>query len=409
MDSQVGLMGKQSFQILANDGMHKKGIEELGRQGITVINKKLNPEELRRELSQFHGIVIRSATKLDRDTILAGYNNGDSLLRIIGRAGKGLDNVHIPTATECGILVKPAPEGNNNATAEFTIGLLFDVARRISYSSASAHEGKWVKKEFKGMELKGKTLGIIGCGQIGQEVASKAAALGMRVIGYDPYAKPSTTINYRPTIEAVLSEAHFVTIHTGGKVAIIGEDEIANMKNGAFLINASRGENVDAEAIKRALKEGKLSGFAMDVHLNEPKEGEKFVSPLQDTSATLTPHIAGSTGEADVAVSLEMARLVADYLIKGDSRGAVNVGTATSGAERETFTVAITHRDDAAVFKDFDALFGEAGVSIQEVRSVPMKDENRAVATTTYILYAEPSKEVISKIGALEFVSRVTY
>ncbi len=401
----------QEFCIKANDGIHKKGIEIFNNHGIKVSTNKLDQSELLKELKAFHGIIVRSATKVTSEVIQAGYDNGKGKLRVIGRAGKGLNNIDIPTATELGIPVIPAPEGNNNATAEFTIGLLFDVARGISAANVALNKGEWQKKRFKGVELKGKTLGIIGCGQVGMEVAEKAAALGMRVIGYDLAAKKiSTVISYKASLGEVLHEAHFITIHTGGKTLILGEEQIAEMRNGACIINTSRGENVNADALRAALESGKLTAVAVDTHLNEPQtDCTGFSSPLQNVrGATLTPHIAGSTREADEAVSVEIAKLICDCLVRGDITRAVNMGPEAAEVKRETYTVQITHRDDKAVFKDFDSLFGEAGISIKETRSGPMASK-KGIATTVYILYAVPSEEVLDRIRALESVSHVIY
>jgi len=237
-----------------------------------------------------------------------------------------------------GIVVKNAPWGNINATAELSLALMLNVARNIPQAHGSLKNAVWSKKLFEGLELTGKTLGIIGCGRIGQRLSELVIGFNMEVVGYDPVVRVNSRIKFLPK-EEVLKRADYISIHASGTQTVIGEKEISMMKSTAYLINTSRGHNVDEEALFNALKSGKIAGAALDVYENEPKkEGDKFNNRLQKLNKiVLSPHLGALTKEAQLRTSIEIAQVVTDYLKKGDFSDAVNVGEDIELEEKPFF------------------------------------------------------------------------
>lgn len=277
------------------------------------------------ELARADALIVRSATKVTRDMIgLAAQ------LRAVGRAGVGVDNVDIIAATERGIAVFNAPGGNTIAAAELTMALLISVARKIPAAEASLRSGAWDRAAFKGVELRGKTLGLIGAGRIGGEVAVRCQAFGMVVVVYDPYLAPERADELGlqlTTLDEVLEHGDFISIHvplTDETHGICGAAALARMKESAFVVNASRGGVVDEIALAGALHSGAIAGAALDVYEIEPLPAD---SPLRDApNLVLTPHLGASTAEAQVGVATEVAEKIKTLLTTGDSSEAINAG-----------------------------------------------------------------------------------
>ncbi|MEL6211841.1 MAG: hydroxyacid dehydrogenase, partial [Pseudomonadota bacterium] len=241
-------------------------------------------------------------------------------LKVIGRAGIGVDNVDIPAASKKGIIVMNTPFGNSITTAEHAIAMMMAVARQIPEANASTHEGKWEKSKFMGVEITGKTLGVVGCGNIGSVVASRAIGLKMKVVAYDPFLSADRARELgveKLELEELLARADFVTLHlpkTDKTANLLSAERIALMKPGARLVNCARGGLVDEAAVAAALKDGKLAGAAFDVFAVEPaKDNPLFNRP----NVVVTPHLGAATTEAQENVALQVAEQMADYLNHG--------------------------------------------------------------------------------------------
>src|SRR4030042_1585918 len=268
----------RKMKVLLNDGLEKEGIRLFEEFGIKADAKKRDPKALVADIGEFDALIVRSATKVTREVIEAGAKGN---LKIIGRAGVGYDNIDVAAASENGVIVKCAPYGNTNAVAELTLCLMLDVSRNVPQAHQSLKSGVWKKEKLRGTELSYKTLGILGCGKIGQRVAELTRrGFDIEVIGYDIKPRPESSIKFTSK-EEVLAKADYVSIHTGGTAVIVDEKELALMKPTAYLINTSRGANVDEQALYKALKEKKIAGAALAVYAEEPKvEGAEFRKKL---------------------------------------------------------------------------------------------------------------------------------
>jgi D-3-phosphoglycerate dehydrogenase len=282
-------------------------------------------DEFMLALSAAVALIVRSATSVSRDLIERGAQ-----LRAIGRAGVGVDNVDIVAASERGIAVFNAPGANTIAAAELTMALLISVARKIPAAEASVRRGEWDRAAFKGVELRGKTLGLIGAGRIGGEVALRCQAFGMGVVVHDPYLTEERADELGVqlvTLDEVLDLSDFISIHvplTDETRGICGWDALQRMKMSAFVVNASRGGVVDEYALAEALHAGQIAGAALDVFVDEPLPA---TSPLRDApNLVLTPHLGASTAEAQVGVATEVAEKIKVLLTTGDSSEAINAG-----------------------------------------------------------------------------------
>ncbi len=307
--------------------------EEIAEAGVELLRAKFDVDvdsgsELAEIIGLYDGIVIRSATKLTADLIEKGTK-----LKVIGRAGVGVDNVDVEAATRRGIVVANAPESNIVSAAEHTVGLLFALARNIPQAHAALIDGRWERSKWGGIELAEKTLGVLGFGRIGQQVARRALGLQMHVVAYDPFVSAD---RFREagvesdTLEGVLGRADFVTIHlplNDETRGVIGTKAIGEMKEGARLINAARGELVDETALLQALESGRLAGAAIDVFPQEPYSGPLLQAP----NLVVTPHLAASTDEAQDRAGIIVAEQVAAALDGGLVTNAVNIPTV--GAE----------------------------------------------------------------------------
>jgi D-3-phosphoglycerate dehydrogenase len=282
----------------------------------------LKPEELKSIIGDYHALIVRSATKVTAEIIDAAKN-----LKVIGRAGSGLDNVDKASASKRGIVVMNTPGGNTITTAEHTIALMFAVARKIPQANASMANGQWEKKKFMGTELFNKTLGVIGLGNIGGEVAKRALGLGMNVIAFDPFLSDdkakSLGIN-KVDIFTLFKQADFITIHTpltAETKNLINEETIKTMKNGVYIINCARGGIVSEKALYDAIESGKVAGVALDVFEKEPPENNPLIG---HDKVVCTPHLGASTQEAQENVAIAVSEQIVDYLIHGVIRNAVN-------------------------------------------------------------------------------------
>ncbi len=311
------------MKVLVSDNISSKGVEILKKAGLNVdVKTGLKPEELKSIIGEYHALVIRSATKVTADVIDAAKN-----LKVIGRAGSGLDNVDKAAASKRGIVVMNTPGGNTITTAEHTIAMMFAVARKIPQANASMAKGQWEKKKFIGIELFNKTLGVIGLGNIGGEVAKRAQGLGMNVIAYDPFLSEEKAKKMgirKMEIAELIKQADFITIHTpltAETKNLINTKTIKTMKDGVYIINCARGGIVNEKDIYDALESGKVAGVALDVFEKEPPENNPLVG---HEKVVCTPHLGASTQEAQENVAIAVAEQIADYLVHGTIRNAVN-------------------------------------------------------------------------------------
>jgi D-3-phosphoglycerate dehydrogenase len=391
-------------KVLLNDGLEKEGIRVLEDLDIETDTRKRDLNSLIADIGQFDGLIVRSATKVTRAVLEAGAKGK---LKIVGRAGVGYDNIDMATASENGIVVKCAPYGNTNAVAELTICLMLNISRNIPQAHHSLKSGKWKKAEFKGTELCHKTLGILGCGKIGQRVGELARrGFDMEVIGYDICPCLESTIKY-VSKEEVLAKADYVSVHTGGKAIVVGEKELALMKPTAYLINTSRGRNVDEQALYKALKEGKIAGAAVDVYTEEPKaEGAEFESKLRELDNVIfSSHLGASTIEAQRETSTEIARVVARYLFGGDFTSAVNAGESIELEERPVYTLFIHHRDVPGVFANIDKVLAENDINIRANYSRQIGKSGYAISV--YVLHKQVPPEIIETLKGIGNICNV--
>jgi len=314
-----------TVRILVADDVSENGLQPLRDAGLAFEKRiKLSPEELIKAIADCEGLIVRSETKVTSDLLDAAKN-----LRVIGRAGVGVDNIDVPAATARGIVVMNAPDGNTITTAEHTIALLVALARRVPQANISLKSGKWERKNFIGTELQGKTLGVIGLGRIGRVVAKRALALGMKVVAFDPFVVPDSMreleIDLR-SMDEVLASADFLTVHTPltpETRGIVGPDAFGKMKDGVRIINCARGGLIDEAALYQAIKAGKVAGAALDVFESEPPPVDHPL--LQLDEVIVTPHLGASTREAQEGVALTVAEQMRDFLLNGALRGAVNL------------------------------------------------------------------------------------
>ena len=282
---------------------------------------------LAKELPDADALLVRSAVFVDAAMMGKAPN-----LRVIGRAGVGVDNIDLEAATKRGIPVMNTPGGNAVAVAEHTLGVMLALARQLTRADASTHAGKWEKKSLQGTELRGKTLGIVGLGRVGIEVAKRALAFGMKVLAHDPYVAASLAQQLQITLaslDEVFAQSDYVTLHVGltpQTQGMVNEQRLAKMKKGARLVNCARGELLDDKAVIAAVQSGQLGGAALDVFSDEPlRDSPYHTAP----NVILTPHIAGSTNEAQDAVGVQIAQQVREYLLKGVIQNAVNAPSVT--------------------------------------------------------------------------------
>lgn len=298
------------MKVLICDPIDEKAVAQLREAGLSVTVKTgMGEAELVEELKKgYDAIVVRSATKVRKPAIDAAQG-----LKLIIRAGVGLDNIDADYAEAKGIKVLNTPKASTDSVAELALAHMFALARALVRATETMREGKWEKKAFHGIELQGKTLGVIGIGRIGQAVARRALCLGMRVLAYDKYVKEPPLPGVRMvSLEELLRESDFVTLHIPPDPAgpVIGAREIALMKDGAFLINCARGGVVDEKALLEALNSGKLGGAGLDVFEEEPPKNMEL---LRHPKVTLTPHIGAQTHEAQARIGDEIVEILLSW------------------------------------------------------------------------------------------------
>jgi len=311
-------------KVLIADKMDAICADILKQRGLEVDSKPgLTPEELGSIITTYDAVAVRSSTKISADIIEKAKN-----VKVIGRAGIGVDTIDVPAATNAGIVVMNTPFGNSVTTAEHTIAMMMALARQIPQASASTHAGKWEKSKFMGVELMGKTLGVIGCGNIGAIVINRAQGLKMKVIGYDPFLTDERAVELgieKVELDALFSRSDFITIHTpmtDKTKGIVNKDAFAKMKKGVRIINCARGGLVVEQDLKDALDSGQVAGAAMDVFSVEPAtENVLFGHP----NVICTPHLGASTNEAQLNVAEQIAEQIADLLLEGAVSNAVNM------------------------------------------------------------------------------------
>lgn len=316
------------FKVMIRDNMSpvaREILEATGRIAVVVDNNKAGnaPEALAEIIDEYDGLAVRSGTR-----VTAAVLDRAARLKVIGRAGIGVDNIDTETATRKGVVVMNSPGGNTVTTAEHAISLLLSLARNVPQGTASLREGRWEKKQLGGVEITGKTLGIVGLGHIGRVVAERARGLHMKVVAADPYVSPEAAAKLDVRLvdlDTLLAEADFITLHVPRlkeTANLINADTLGRMKPGARLVNCSRGEVVDIDALHAALESGRLAGAALDVFPTEPPGNEHPL--MHHPRVIFTPHLGASTGEAQVNVARMIAEQMKAYLLEGVITNAVN-------------------------------------------------------------------------------------
>ena len=350
-------------KVLVSDKLSETAVQIFRDRGIDVtfdpsIGK--DKEKLLEVIGEYDGLAIRSATKVSEKVLAAATN-----LKVIGRAGIGVDNVDIPAASKKGVIVMNTPFGNSITTAEHAIAMMFAVARQIPEASASTHQGKWEKSRFMGVELFGKTLGVIGAGNIGGIVCERAVALKMKVIAYDPFLSEDRAdlLGVRKVeLDELLRTSDFISFHvplTDKTRNILSAEAIEKLKPGVRIINCARGGLVDEEALAQALKDGKVAGAAFDVFAEEPATS----SPLFGLpNVVVTPHLGAATTEAQENVALQVAEQMSDYLLTGAVSNALNMPSVTA--------------EEAKVMGPWVKLAGHLGAFVGQLTDEPIRAVN---------------------------------
>jgi D-3-phosphoglycerate dehydrogenase / 2-oxoglutarate reductase len=315
------------LKVLIADSISQRGVDELSRDNAleVVIKTGLREEELVEVIPPFAALVVRSQTRVTAEILKAAAK-----LRVVGRAGVGVDNVDVETATRRGIVVLNAPGGNTVSTAEHAFSLLLSVARKIPQAHANVHSKRWDKKDFEGVELYNKTLGVIGMGRIGSELSRRAIAFGMRVVAYDPYLSAtrarSLQVELVDDLDDLLKSADFISLHTPFTPEtrhILDAERLRKTKRGVRIINCARGGLIDETALVDALQEGHVAGAALDVFETEPLPADSALRSVPNV--VLTPHLGASTAEAQESVGIEIAQSIRAVLLEGTIRNAVNM------------------------------------------------------------------------------------
>ena len=311
-------------KVLISDKMDPRAAEIFRERGVEVDEiTGLSPEELMKIIGEYDGLAIRSSTTVTPEILNAATN-----LKVVGRAGIGVDNVDIPAASAKGVVVMNTPFGNSITTAEHAVAMMFALARQLPEADASTQAGKWEKSRFMGVELTSKTLGLIGAGNIGSIVAERAIGLRMKVVAFDPFLTAERAVEMgveKVTLDELLERADFITLHTpltDQTRNILSAEALAKTKPGVRIVNCARGGLIDEAALKEALESGHVAGAALDVFAQEPaKENPLFGTP----NLICTPHLGASTSEAQVNVAIQVAEQMSDYLVNGGVSNALNM------------------------------------------------------------------------------------
>ncbi|MEI6429090.1 MAG: phosphoglycerate dehydrogenase [Pseudanabaena sp. ELA607] len=312
-------------KVLVSDPIDQVGIDILSQVATVDIKTGLPQDELIAIIPEYDAIMIRSGTRLTKEIIEAGKN-----LKIIGRAGVGVDNVDVPTATRQGIVVVNSPEGNTIAAAEHTLAMMMSLSRFIPAANASLKAGKWDRKSYTGVEVYKKTLGVLGLGKIGSHVATVAKSMGMKLLAYDPFLTAERAEQLGASLvelEVLLRESDYITLHmpkTKDTYHLLNAERFAIMKDGVRIINCARGGIIDEKALVDALNSGKVAGAAIDVFENEPLEADSLLRAV-GPQLIVTPHLGASTEEAQANVAIDVAEQIRDVLLGLPARAAVNI------------------------------------------------------------------------------------
>src|SRR3954462_5999544 len=362
-------------KVLISDALSPAAVQIFKDRGVEVDfqpNLGKDKDKLAEIIGNYDGLAIRSATKATAKILEKATN-----LKVIGRAGIGVDNVEIPAATAKGIIVMNTPFGNSITTAEHAITLMLALAREIPQADASTQAGKWEKNRFMGVEITGKTLGLIGCGNIGSIVADRAHGLKMKVAAYDPFLSPERAVELgvdKVELDELLARADFITLHTpltDQTRGILSREALARTKPGVRIVNCARGGLIDEAALKDALDSGHVAGAALDVFAQEPPEA----NPLFGTPGLIcTPHLGASTTEAQVNVAIQIAEQMSDYLLLGGITNAVNV-PSLSAEEAPRL------RPYMALAERLGRLVGQ--IAGTEIRSIDVEVEGAAAELNT--------------------------
>jgi D-3-phosphoglycerate dehydrogenase / 2-oxoglutarate reductase len=358
------------YRVLVTDEIDPEGVALLAGEESFDVDEvpTLPPGELMERISAYDALVGRSATKVS-----AGLLRAAKRLKVVGRAGVGVDNIALDTATELGIAVINAPAGNTIAVAELFFGVVIGLLRHLPRAYESMHAGRWERSSLLGAELKGRTLGIVGVGRIGGEVATRAHSFGMSLVGYDPYIAESRFQSLRVhravSLDELLGESDIVTVHTpltDETRGMIGRRELARLSSTAIVINMARGGIVDEEALSEALSAGKLAGAAVDAFVKEPLRADHPL--IKFTSAFLTPHIGASTAEAQRNVAVDACAAVRDALLSGEYSRSINVPEGEHGKWEELRSARMLARRAAAIARAILAAQGTNVVGRIDVR-----------------------------------------
>ncbi|MCC7261282.1 MAG: phosphoglycerate dehydrogenase [Candidatus Latescibacteria bacterium] len=312
------------MKVLISERLEPGCAAILSQRGIEVDQQPgLSAEELQRIIGQYEGLIVRSSTQVNEELLKAA-----SRLKVVGRAGAGVDNIDVSAATRYGVIAMNTPGGNSVSTAEHSLAMLMSLARNIPQATASLKAGKWDRGRYTGVELAGKTIAVLGLGKVGREVALRAAAFKMKVLGYDPFVSAEMALGFGTLLaplEQIWAEADFITVHlplTTQTRHLISAPQLAQCKEGVFLLNCARGGILDEAELLAALNSGKVAGAALDVFVDEPPG----LTPLVAHERVIcTPHLGASTREAQATVALQIAEQVSDVLLNGVIRNAVNV------------------------------------------------------------------------------------
>ena len=297
------------LRILVTDGMDKGSVQTLKDMGHKITEQFFEPEELKEQVKSFNVVIVRSATKVRKDIIASAVETGN--LKLIIRGGVGVDNIDVTYAESKGIKVRNTPKSSSLAVAELALGHMFCLARFIGIANVTMREGKWNKNKYTGIELSGKTLGLIGFGRIGRELAKKAKALEMKIIYNDILGPAKDCPEYSfVSLDELLADSDFISLHLPGnedESPVIGKPEFSKMKDGVYLINCARGSVVDEAALLEALNSGKLAGAGIDVFLEEPSQNLELINQER---VSVTPHIGASTKEAQKRIGVEIVSVI---------------------------------------------------------------------------------------------------
>ena len=362
-------------KVLISDKLSPRAADIFTERGVDVdVKPGLSPDELAAIIGDYDGLAIRSATKVTKDILDAAPH-----LKVVGRAGIGVDNVDIPEATRRGVVVMNTPFGNAVTTAEHAITMILSLARQIPAANESTQAGKWEKSRFMGTEITGKRLGIIGCGNIGAIVADRAQGLKMRVMGYDPYLTPENATRLgieKVELDDLLAQADFITLHTpltDGTRNIISADALNKTKKGVRIVNCARGGLVDEIALAAALGTGHVAGAALDVFENEPAT-DNILFGMDNVVAT--PHLGASTTEAQEKVALQVAEQMADFLVKGAVTNALNMASVSA--------------EEAPILKPYMVLGRQLGSFLGQVENLGLQSVSIELDGKAAVLNPEP-------------------